>query len=302
MAATPIRNVFSIDVEDYFHVSAYSNVVARGDWETLPTRVDRNTDVLLTLLESAGVKATFFVLGWVADRHPEILRRIVAGGHEIACHGWSHELVYQQDRDQFARETRRAKEVLEDVSGQPVRGYRAASFSITRASLWALDCLTDLGFEYDSSIFPVRHDRYGIPWAPRRPFRYICSNGGSITEFPMPCLPVGGWRMPVGGGGYFRIYPYSLTKAILRRINRREGQPFMFYTHPWEIDADQPVFDAGWLSNFRHRMNLAKAEERIKYLLQDFEFERASDVLRRISPLEIDRHQLSIPASAHAEA
>lgn len=298
----PIINAFTVDVEDYFHVSAYAGVIGKSEWDKLPSRVERNTDKILSLLDEAGVKSTFFILGWVAEHRPQVVRRIAEAGHEVACHGLTHELIYRQQRGLFIEETTRAKQLIEDVAGAEVKGYRAASFSITRASIWALDCLADLGFKYDSSIFPVRHDRYGIPSAPRYPFRYRSESGESIIEFPLPCIKLGGWRMPVGGGGYFRIYPYALTRAALRRINRRERQPFMFYSHPWEVDPEQPVFDAGRLSNIRHRTNLHRAESRMRKLLKEFSFGTAHEVLRGISTPELNRATLGTASSALATA
>jgi polysaccharide deacetylase family protein (PEP-CTERM system associated) len=284
MEANAIINAFTVDVEDYFHVSAYAGVIDREQWSELPSRVARNTDTVTELLAEAGVTGTFFVLGWVAERHPDVVRRIVAAGHEVACHGLSHDLVYRQGRETFREETRRAKALIEDAAGTEVTGYRAASFSITRASLWALDCLAELGFRYDSSIFPVLHDRYGIPDAPRQPFEYRTDAGHSIVEFPMPTIAAGRWRLPVGGGGYFRIYPYAVTRAALRRINRRDRQPFVFYTHPWEVDPGQPTFDAGRLSNFRHRTNLARCHRRLRKLLAEFRFAPMQQVLADLSP------------------
>ena len=298
MKGPPITNAFSVDVEDYFHVSAYAGVIERGEWEVLESRVHDNTRKLLDLLGESQVRGTFFILGWVAKHHPDVVRAIAEAGHEIACHGLSHDLVYRQTREEFRDETRDAKALIEDVAGVPVYGYRAASFSITRASLWALDVLAELGFEYDSSIFPVRHDRYGIPAAPRYPFRYRGAENHSIVEFPMPCVKLGGWRMPVGGGGYFRIYPYSLTRAVLKRINEREQRPFMFYSHPWEVDPDQPVFDAGRLSNLRHRTNLHRFEHRLRKLFSDFRFAPARDVLKNVEIGDVVRGELSALAGA----
>ena len=298
MKAQAITNAFSVDVEDYFHVSAYAGVIQRSEWNGLPSRVARNNQRLLSLLDEVGVKGTFFILGWVAEHYPDVVREIASAGHEVACHGLTHDLVYRQSRETFLEETRRAKNLIEDVAGTAVTGYRAASFSITRASLWALDCLSELGFEYDSSIFPVRHDRYGIPAAPRYPFRYEGESGSTLVEFPMPCVKFGGWRMPVGGGGYFRIYPYALTRALLKRINDKEQRPFMFYSHPWEVDPDQPMFDAGRLSNIRHRTNLDKAESRLRRLFSDFRFAPARDVLAQQEIGSVKRNDLSALAGA----
>ena len=267
-----------MDVEDYFHVSVYNGVIDRNQWESLPSRVEQNTARMLALLDDVDTKGTFFVLGWVAERYPKIVRDIAGAGHEVACHGLSHKLIFQQERDVFAEECRRAKYVLEDITGAPVNGYRGATFSITSASLWALDILAETGFTFDSSIFPVRHDRYGIPSAPKTPFRYKGDNQHEITEFPMTTKNVLGWQFPVSGGGYFRIYPYPITKWALKSLNRQK-QSFVFYVHPWELDPDQPFWDAGRLSNLRHRTNLKRCEQRLRRLLGDFRFSTMSNVL-----------------------
>ncbi len=278
-----ICNAFSVDVEDYFHVSAFNRVIARRDWDSFPSRVEANTRAMMEVLAEADVKGTFFVLGWVAKRFPGLVVEIVAQGHEIACHGYSHKLIYRQSKKQFTEESHRAKSLLEDITGVAVHGYRGASFSITRESLWALEVLAELGFTFDSSIFPVRHDRYGIPGAPTRPFTFRCDSGAVINEFPMTTVDVLGWRMPVSGGGYFRIYPYALTRAALRHLNRHKAEAFMFYTHPWEIDPEQPFINASWLSNFRHRTNLHHCRDRLARLLQEFRFSTISDVLKGLN-------------------
>lgn len=280
-----VLNAFTVDVEDYFHVAALSSAISKESWPTREYRVERNTDRLLELLTIKGVRATFFVLGWVAERSPDLVRRIADAGHEIACHGHSHELIYRQTREQFEEETRRAKACLEDIVGRPVLGYRAASFSITRASLWALDVLIDLGFEYDSSIFPVRHDRYGIPDASPRPGPVRARSGRQIAEFPMSTARFLGLRVPVSGGGYFRIFPYWFSRRGLTQINEIAGQPFVFYLHPWEIDPGQPQIRAGMLSRFRHYTNLDICERRLSMLLTDYSFATAAEVLRQIGVL-----------------
>jgi polysaccharide deacetylase family protein (PEP-CTERM system associated) len=231
-----------------------------------------NTQRLLAILGQFGVRGTFFILGWVAERYPQLVRDIAACGHEIACHGFSHRLVYEQSPEEFYEETRRAKNLLEDISGSAVHGYRAASYSIVRKSLWALDILADLGFVYDSSIFPVRHDRYGIPDAERVPHRMSTPKGKSIVEWPLATARILGMRLPVAGGGYFRLLPYRLSRWGLASINRREMRPFIFYLHPWEIDPAQPRVSATWLSRFRHYTNLEKCEERLRRLLSEFRF------------------------------
>lgn len=273
-----ITNAMTVDVEDYFHVSAFANAISRLEWDNIPLRVEQNTNCLLQLFSDSRIKATFFVLGWVAERVPELIRNIAAEGHEVACHGYSHELVYNQSEEIFRQETLRSKFLLEDITQAPVFGYRAASYSITSRSLWAIDILCEAGFTYDSSIFPVHHDRYGMPGSPEYPYRLTSPGGQVLTEFPLSTVSILGYRLPVAGGGYFRLYPYSLTKAGLSRINRRK-KPFIFYMHPWEIDPDQPRIDAGRLSAFRHYNNLDKFEPRLQRLMKDFRFARVIDVL-----------------------
>jgi len=279
-SAARIANAFTIDVEDYYHVSALAPAIPRDTWDDRESRVAASTDRLLAMLDERQVKGTFFVLGWVADRVPQLIKRIATQGHEIACHGYSHELIYRQSPEVFAEETRRSKSLLEDLTGLPVVGYRAASFSITPRSRWALDTLIELGFLYDSSIFPVRHDRYGMPGASRAPGYMQAPSGRQIVEFPMSTAEVGPLRIPVSGGGYFRLLPYWFTRRGLRSINERDRMPFTFYLHPWEIDADQPRVEVKWLSRFRHYTNLSKCESRLRRLLAEFRFTTMRKVLR----------------------
>ncbi len=274
-----IVNAFTIDVEDYFQVAALAAAIPRESWPTREYRVERNTERILGLLDEKRVRGTFFVLGWVAERSPGLVKRIAAAGHEIACHGFSHELIYRQSQDEFLQETTRAKCHLEEIIGQPVLGYRAASFSITRQSLWALDVLIDLGFAYDSSVFPIRHDRYGIPGAAPEPGRIVAPSQRALVEFPMSAATFLGVQVPVSGGGYFRILPYWLTRAGLEQINRRADRPFTFYLHPWEVDPDQPKVRVGALSRFRHYTNLAVCEDRLRRVLGDFSFSTMREVL-----------------------
>jgi len=276
-----IQNALTVDVEDYFHVSAFAKNISRKDWEKQPLRVEKNTHRLLDLFDEAEVKATFFVLGWVADRSRGLVKEIAERGHEIASHGYSHQLVYNQSQDAFREETIRSKSVLEDIVQLPVKGYRAASYSITKDSLWALDILAEAGFEYDSSIFPVRHDRYGIPDAKQEPHVLKTPQGYSLVEFPLSTAKIFEYKLPVAGGGYFRLYPYLITRAGLRQVNTRQ-QPFIFYLHPWEIDPEQPKIEAGWFSRFRHYNNLEKCESRLQRLLQDFQFGTAAQVLTNL--------------------
>ena len=280
-----ISNALSVDVEDYFHVSAFAKSIDQKDWDKYPLRVENNTRRLLDLFDEYEVKATFFVLGWVAERANGLVKEIAARGHEVACHGFSHQLVYNQSPEVFREETIRSKHLLEDITQAPVRGYRAASYSITNRSRWALDILVEAGFEYDSSIFPVRHDRYGIPDTPDFPYRIETPNGNSLVEFPLSIAKYLNFSLPVAGGGYFRLYPYTLTKAGLTQINRKL-QPFIFYLHPWEIDPDQPRISAGWFSRFRHYNNLEKCESRLRKLLSDFKFDTTSNVLTTLGLID----------------
>jgi polysaccharide deacetylase family protein (PEP-CTERM system associated) len=275
----PDINAFSIDVEDYFQVAALAPSVTRESWSTREARVERNTDILLNLLAERGIRATFFVLGWTAERHPDLIRRIAAAHHEIASHGFPHKLIYTQSPEEFREESARSKALLEALSGQPVIGYRAASFSITRRSLWALDVLIDLGFRYDSSIFPIRHDRYGIPGASPEPGRVTAPSGRTLVEFPLSAASFCGVAIPVSGGGYFRLLPYWVTRAGLRQINEQRGRPYAFYLHPWELDPAQPRVKVGMVSRFRHYTNLDRCEGRLKRLLSDFSFAPMANVL-----------------------
>jgi polysaccharide deacetylase family protein (PEP-CTERM system associated) len=274
-----VVNAFSIDVEDYFQVAALAPVVPRESWPTWEYRAERNTEVILKLLEERRTRGTFFILGWCAERSPGLVKRIAAAGHEIACHGFSHQLIYSQTEAVFREETQRAKHFLEDTIGTAITGYRAASFSITSQSLWALDVLIDCGFEYDSSVFPIRHDRYGIPGAARDPGVIVAPSGRTIVEFPMSAASFFGLRVPVSGGGYFRLLPYGVTRAGLKQINDGTGQPFTFYLHPWEVDPGQPRLKASALSRFRHYNNLHKTEPRLRRLLAEFSFSTMRDVL-----------------------
>ena len=280
-----IPNALTVDVEDYFHVAALAPSVHRDSWISRESRVVGNTQKLLAIFEEFDVRGTFFVLGWVAERYPQLVRDIAARGHEIACHGFSHRLVYEQSPEEFYQETLRAKDLLQYITGAAVLGYRAASYSIVRESLWALDILVELGFVYDSSIFPVRHDRYGIHDAERAPHRMATPTGKYIVEWPLATARILGFRLPVAGGGYFRLFPYGLSRWGLASINRRELRPFVFYLHPWEIDPAQPRVSASWLSRFRHYTNLGKCEERLRRLLGEFRFSTARDGLAQLGLL-----------------
>ena len=281
---TPI-NALTIDVEDYFHVAAFASAIDRDSWNSRESRVVANTQKLLGIFDQFDVRGTFFVLGCVAERYPELVRNIAANGHEIACHGLSHRMVYEQSPEEFYEETLRAKTLLENIAGTAVLGYRAASYSIVRESLWALDILIELGFVYDSSIFPVHHDRYGIPNAERIPHRLLTPKNNTIVEWPLSTAKAFGFRLPVAGGGYFRLLPYWLSHWGLASINRREQQPFIFYLHPWEIDPSQPRVQASRLSRFRHYTNLGKCEARLRRLLGEFQFGTAKDGLVQLGLL-----------------
>lgn len=289
-----MNNALTVDVEDYFHVAALAEVIRPEDWPNHNLRVEKNTHKILDLFDVHGVKATFFVLGWVAERCRELVNEISRRGHEVASHGYSHQLVYNQTPDVFRDETSRSKALLEDIVQQPIKGYRAASYSITNESKWALDTLIELGFEYDSSIFPIRHDRYGIPDAPDYP-HVLTRDSGSMIEFPLSALNVLGYRLPVAGGGYFRLYPYTLTRMLLKQLMRQTKRPFIFYLHPWEIDPDQPRVNASRLSRFRHYNNLDVCEQRLERLLQDFNFTSVADVL---STMGFDSSE-GVPAASY---
>ena len=264
-----VTNAMTIDVEDYFHVSVFDGLVPRHMWDTLESRVERSTDRLLGMLAEHDIRATFFVLGWVAERHPDLIRRIAAASHEIASHGYGHRLVYDQTPQAFRADVRHAKKLLEDATGAAVLGYRAPSYSIVPRSLWALDVLMEEGYTYDASIFPIRHDRYGIAVSARQPY-VIQRARGAIVEAPASTARLGPMNLPIAGGGYFRILPYAWTHWGISRVNTDEGQPVIFYLHPWEIDPEQPRLSAGLVSRFRHYRNLHETEPRLRRLLRDF--------------------------------
>ena len=274
---TPL-NVFSVDVEDYFQVSAFEPYLARDQWPDQESRVVANTQVLLRLIERHQVHGTFFVLGWVAERFPQLVREIHQSGHELGSHSYWHRLVYEQSPDEFRSDLIRSRDVLQQITGAAVTAYRAPSFSITARSLWALEILAEEGFTADSSIFPIHHDRYGIPLAERR-LHTIATPAGPLQEFPPAVVRCGRWNLPVSGGGYFRLYPWAWSRFCFRRINRG-GAPFMFYVHPWEVDPQQPRLGLGSrAARFRHHVGLASTEGKLEQLLQTFRFGRLCDVL-----------------------
>lgn len=277
LSADAIRNAMSVDVEDWFQVQAYAGVVPRDAWDVLDRRVEANTDRVLDAFDRVGLRATFFTLGWVAERHPALVRRIVAAGHELASHGYGHELVHAIGEAAFRADLRRAKRVLEDAGGVAVRGYRAPTFSIgPRLTPWAHRVLAEEGHDYSSSVFPVRHDLYGDAAAPRTAHRPFADG---VVELPMTTVRALGRNLPCSGGGWFRLVPYPVFRAGLRRVNRAEGQPGIFYFHPWEVDPAQPrVPGAGRLARFRHRTGLDRMEDRLGRLVRDFAWGRVDEV------------------------
>jgi len=273
-----LHNVLTIDVEDYFQVSGFEEHAPRREWDDFECRVEANTYRLLELLADCDVTATFFVLGWVADRYPNLVRDIHAQGHEIASHSYWHRLIYSIAPDEFRRDLRQSREVLEDAIGEPVTAFRAPSFSITERSRWAQEILAEEGFTVDSSVFPIHHDRYGIPDAQPR-LHQIETAAGDLWEFPPSVARFARTNIPVSGGGYFRLFPYRWTSHWLRQINTA-GQPFIFYLHPWEIDPEQPrIHAASRLSKFRHYVNLKTTEKKLSRLLSDFRFTTLRDVI-----------------------
>jgi polysaccharide deacetylase family protein (PEP-CTERM system associated) len=275
-----VRNAFTVDVEDYYHVTAFDKLIDRSCWDAQESRIVASTERVLQVLESAGVRGTFFILGWVADHHPDLVRTIHTAGHEIGCHSYWHRLVYEQTPDEFRSDLRQARSVLEDIIGEPVVAYRAPCFSITRHSLWALDILIEEGFQFDSSIFPTFHDRYGLAGGPLAPHR-IKRPGGMLREFPLPVYSGFGYPLPIGGGGYLRLYPYFCTGLGLRAINAT-SRPFTAYVHPWELDPQQPRQPSGRLKAFRHYVNLHRTEGRLTRLLRDFTFGTLSEVVGQL--------------------
>ena len=270
-----IYNALTIDVEDYYMVSAFADVVKFEDWHRYESRVEKNTYRILELLNEHNVRATFFVLGWVAERFSKLVRDIHSMGHEVACHGYNHRLIYEQYPHEFREDVSMAKNILEDIIGKPVIGYRAPSYSIIKKTLWAIDILIEEGFLYDSSIFPIHHDRYGLPEADRFP-HVIKRNNGTIMEFPPSTYNIFGQNIPVAGGGYLRLYPLHLTKAAIKRINKRDRQIAILYLHPWEIDKDQPRLNGCWKSRIRHYINLNSTLPKLKNFIEEFKFKPLS--------------------------
>ena len=282
-AARGMINVLTIDVEEYFHPNSMDGVVEPDQWDKVPHRVEANTHRVLDILSEHGVHATFFVLGWVAERWPGLVREIAGRGHEVASHGYAHRLVYKLGPEKFRADVRRGKHLLEDCVGAPVVGFRAASWSIVSSTMWALDILIEEGFAYDSSIFPIRHDIYGIPGFSRFPVT-IQRAAGEILEIPPSTVQLLGRNFPFGGGGYLRLFPYEFTRRAIRRLNGHEARPAMVYIHPWEMDVDQPRLVASARSRFRQYVNLRKTEPRLRRLLREFAFAPIAEIFREDMP------------------
>lgn len=275
MQNSAISNALTIDVEDYFQVSAFAPHIPRSEWNTRECRVERNVDCILAMLDDHQTKATFFTLGWVAERYPEVIKRIVANGHELASHGYGHERASDQSPEAFFSDINVAKLILEDLAGFEVKGYRAPSFSIGEKNLWAFECLERAGYHYSSSIYPIRHDHYGMPNAPR--FAHPVRPG--LLELPVTTLRYFDRNWPASGGGYFRLLPYALSRWLLRQVNELDGKPAIFYFHPWEIDAEQPrITGISTRTRFRHYVNLKRTEGRLKRLFADFRWGRVDEV------------------------
>ena len=273
-------NAMTVDVEDYFQVSAFEDKISRHEWDSLPCRVERNTERVLQLFARHDVRATFFVLGWVAERYPTLVRRIADAGHEIASHGYLHKRAINQSPTEFRQDVVRAKCLLEDTVGCAVQGYRAPSFSLGTQTPWAFDILAKAGYRYSSSIYPIRHDLYGMPDAPRFPFRHA---NAELLEIPISTVRWRGWNIPCGGGGYFRLYPYRLSRWLLRSLNRREKRPAVFYFHPWEIDPRQPrQTGIDVMRRFRHYINLSRMEHRLEQLLADYRWDTIDTVFPQL--------------------
>jgi len=274
-----LTNILTVDVEDYFHVTAFENYVDFNDWGKFDSRIEKNTRRLLELLNRENTKATFFFLGWVAEKYKNLVREVKDQGHEIGCHSFSHKMIFAQKKEEFKEDTKRAKSILENLIGERVIGYRAPTYSITKDSLWALDILIEMGFQYDSSIFPIHHDRYGIPNFPRNP-HYVEREGvGRILEFPLSTVKVLNYNIPIAGGGYFRLFPYKFIQWGIKRINLVENKFAIIYVHPWEFDPGQPKIKASYFKKFRHYLNLEKTETKFCKLIKDFRFTSFESVI-----------------------
>ncbi|MFM9916840.1 MAG: XrtA system polysaccharide deacetylase [Rhizobacter sp.] len=292
----PISNALTIDVEDYFQVSAFAPYIARSDWDRLECRVERNVDRILLMLDRHQTRATFFTLGWIAERYPRLIRQIADQGHEVASHGYGHQRATELVEADFKSDVERAKHVLEDVCGAPVTGYRAPSFSIGTGNLWAFDCLARAGYRYSSSIYPIQHDHYGMPDAPRFAHRV----NDTLMEIPITTLRLFGRNLPASGGGYFRLLPYAVSRWMLRQVHARDGESAIFYFHPWEIDSNQPrIAGIDSKTRFRHYVNIDRMEQRLDRLLSDFRWGRMDHIfLNRVAPLAGSQPSVSHPCQA----
>lgn len=293
---------FTVDVEDYFQVSAFSSIISTDDWDHYECRVEANTRRVLEIAAKQSTTGTFFILGWVAERYPDLVKEIQNAGHEIGCHSHWHQLVYDLGPERFQFDLRESKDVLQQITGTPVTLYRSPSFSITEKSLWALDILVEEGFTIDSSIYPIRHDRYGIPDSPTSPYQ-IQTAAGSITQVPGMVCKVGTTNIPVGGGGYLRLLPWAITQKLLKRV-RAEDRPLNVYIHPWEFDPDQPRIKASWKSKFRHYQNLKTTATKISRMLQTFQLTTMTDVVQQYLPKTRinDRSNRNVEGMAESDA
>ncbi|MDL2336247.1 MAG: DUF3473 domain-containing protein [Pseudomonadota bacterium] len=291
-----ICNALTIDVEDYFQVSAFAPYIARDDWDGRECRIERNVDRILSMLDQHNTQATFFTLGWIAERYPQLIRRIADQGHEVASHGYGHQRVTDLHEADFKSDIESAKKILEDLCGAAVTGYRAPSFSIGTRNLWAFDCLARAGYRYSSSIYPIQHDHYGMPDAPRFAHRV----NDTLIEVPITTLPMFGRNLPASGGGYFRLLPYAMSRWMLRRVNSREAQSAIFYFHPWEIDSSQPrIAGIDSKTRFRHYVNIDRMEQRLHCLLRDFQWGRMDHIfLNRATPWAANPPTMSSPCQA----
>lgn len=271
-----IKNAFTVDVEEYFQVGAFEKVLDPADWPSLTPRLEQSMDNVLKLMDDANIKGTFFILGWIAERYPSVIKKLAAEGHEIASHGYAHQRATGQTQEVFKQDISSAKTILEDLTGQAVIGYRAPSFSFNKTNPWVYDVLQEAGHQYSSSIYPVVHDHYGVPDAPR--FKYKTPQG--LWELPLSTMKMGEKNIPISGGGYFRLYPYAFTRWAIQKYQRADGQPYIFYMHPWEADPDQPrIKNAPLKSKFRHYLNLNRVEGRLKTMFKDFEWGRMDSLL-----------------------
>ncbi|MEP3478491.1 MAG: XrtA system polysaccharide deacetylase [Fuerstiella sp.] len=291
---------FTVDVEDYFQVSAFASIISTDDWDHYECRVEANTRRVLEIAAKESTTGTFFILGWVAERYPDLVREIQNAGHEIGCHSHWHQLVYELGPNRFRFDLRESKDILQQITGQPITMYRSPSFSITEKSLWALDILVEEGFSIDSSIYPVRHDRYGIPDSPTAPYT-IKTAAGPITQVPGMVCKIGKTNIPVGGGGYLRLLPWAVTERLLRRV-RKADRPLNVYIHPWEFDPEQPRIQASWKSKFRHYQNLKTTAPKISRMLRTFDLTTMTEVVQQYLPNQSSNNRSNHNVEGMAES